>query len=159
MKKTISSSHDISGVFVFMLLGIFAVFSTVMVLLSARVYKGTVDRLTEHNAQRIAPAYVRSMVRADDQNGGVIVEEIGGITTVTLISNEDEDAYATRLYCYEGTLRELFTDADREFVPEEGEEVCSCDALTAQVSPGLLTVSLLNGDTWTQVDIALHALQ
>ena len=40
-------SHAISGVFVFLLLGIFAVFSTVMVLLGARAYKGAADRLTE----------------------------------------------------------------------------------------------------------------
>ena len=80
MKRTTPSSHAISGVFVFLLLGIFAVFSTVMVLLSARAYKGAADRLADHNAARIAPAYLRSMVRADDEKDVVFVEEKAGVT-------------------------------------------------------------------------------
>ena len=80
MSRTIKQpSHVISGVFVFLLLGLFAVFSTVMVLMGAKAYKGTADRAAEHNAQRIAGAYVRSMVRSDDQNGGVRVEDVDGV--------------------------------------------------------------------------------
>lgn len=159
MKKTTPSSHDISGVFVFLLLGIFAVFSTVMVLLGARVYKGTVERLGEHNAERIAPSYVRSMIRADDEDGGITIGEEAGVTVVTLQNEYDEELYLTRVYCYEGSLRELFSSAEREFDPADGEIVCACDEITAQKAPGLLTINLRNGDTWTQVDIALHALR
>ena len=159
MKRYAPSSHDISGVFVFLLLGVFAVFSTVMVLLSARVYKGTVERLAEHNAARIAPAYVRSMLRADDETGGVTVDEEAGVTAVTLHNEYDGDQYLTRIYCYDGTLREWFSDAEREFVPDEGEVVCDCDGLTASVESGLLTVNLLNNEVWTQVSLAMRAFR
>ena len=60
MSRKNPPSHAISGVFVFLVLGIFAVFSTVMVLLGARAYKSTADRAAEHNAYRIGMAYVRS---------------------------------------------------------------------------------------------------
>ena len=63
------SSHAISGVFVFMLLGIFAVFSTVMVLLSAKAYRGVVDKAAMHNSVRVASSYIRTMLRSDDETG------------------------------------------------------------------------------------------
>ena len=66
MKRTTSSSHAISGVFVFLLLGIFAVFSTVMVLLSARAYKGAVDRLA---AQEPLDAKCRDHELSGDYSG------------------------------------------------------------------------------------------
>ena len=40
----IRHSHAISGVFVFLLLGVFAVFSTVMVLLGAKAYRAAAAR-------------------------------------------------------------------------------------------------------------------
>ena len=55
------SSHAISGAFVFMLLGIFAIFSTVMVLLSAKAYRGVVDKAAMHNSMRVASSYIRTM--------------------------------------------------------------------------------------------------
>ena len=159
MKQYTQPSHAISGVFVFLLLGIFAVFSTVMVLLGARAYRGTADRLEKHNAARIAAAYIRSMVRAEDEQDAVRVEEINGISMLSLLDEYDEEAYVTRLYCYDGMLREWFTDEDREFVPEEGDAVCACDGLSASLQPGLLRVELLHGEEWTAVYFALRALQ
>lgn len=151
------SSHAISGVFVFLLLGIFAVFSTVMVLLSARAYKGAVDRLADHSAARIAPAYLRSMVRADDETDVISVEDAAGVTAVTLRNVYDGEAYVTRIYCCDGTLREWFSEEASQFIPEEGESVCACEAMEAQVLPGLLSVRLKQQDQWSQVDIALRA--
>ena len=47
------------GVFVFVLLGLFAVMSTLMVLLGAQMYRNTVDKTTENNEGRVLTAYVR----------------------------------------------------------------------------------------------------
>ena len=38
-----TKSHSISGAFVFMLLGVFAVFSMLLVVLGAQAYRTTVD--------------------------------------------------------------------------------------------------------------------
>lgn len=159
MRRYTSSSHNISGVFVFLLLGIFAVLSTMMVLFCVQVYKGTVDRLAEHNTARIAPAYVRSMVRSDDGVDSIAVQEEAGVTAVVLRYDYDEDQYLTRIYCYDGALREWFSDASREFLPEDGEEVCPCDSMTAQIAGGLLSINLQDGETSTQVDIGLRAFR
>lgn len=155
-KRIKQPSHVISGVFVFLLLGIFAVFSTVMVLMGAKAYKGTADRAAEHNAARIASAYVRSMVRSDDQFGGVRVEELDGISAIAMENEYDDEMYVTRIYVYDGMLREWFTSADVDFEPENGEAVCAAEEMTAQVENGILSVRLKNEDAWTQVDIALR---
>ncbi len=150
-------SHAISGVFVFLVLGIFAVFSTVMVLLGARAYKGTADRAGEHNAYRIGMAYVRSMVRGSDQDQSVSVETEDGIPVIALRNVYDGETYVTRLYVYDGMLREWFTEEGEEFVPEFGESVCAMDEMNAAITGQLLQVSLRAEDTWTAVDIALRS--
>ena len=150
-------SHSISGVFVFLLLGIFAVFSTVMVLLGAKAYKGTAARATDHNADRIASAYVRSMVRGDDCRDALRVDDRDGLPAVTMQYEYDGEEYVTMIYAYGGMLREWFTSADADFEPENGEPVCAVDELKASLSGQLLSVQMRHGDTWTNVDIALRS--
>ncbi len=157
MNRKNPPSHAISGVFVFLVLGIFAVFSTVMVLLGARAYKSTADRAAEHNAYRIGMAYVRSMVRGDDEDQSVKVETVDGIKTIALRNIYDGDAYVTRIYVYDGKLREWFTEETEEFVPEFGETVCDMEEMNAQVDGQLLRVGLKARDAWTEVDIALRS--
>ncbi len=150
-------SHVISGVFVFLLLGIFAVFATLRVLLGARAYMSTAERAAEHNASRIASAYMRSMVRADDSLDSLSVEDLDGLPAVTMRYEYDGEEYLTRIYVYEGMIRELFTDAETEFEPDFGEVVCVMDEMKASLSGHLLRVQMRFGDEWTNVDIALRA--
>ncbi len=150
-------SHAISGVFVFLLLGIFAVFSTVMVLLGAKAYKATAERAAEHNASRISNAYIRSMVRGDDCSSGVRLEEIDGLNIITLVNEYDGEEYLTRIYVYDGMLREWFTDAEADFEPEYGETVCAADEMKASLSGRLLRVQMRHGDEWSSVNVALRS--
>ena len=157
MNGKVRSSHSISGVFVFLLLGIFAVFSTVMVLLGARAYKSTADRASQHNAARLATAYVRSMVRSDDEEDAIVVEELDGYPVITLRNVYDGELYLTRLYVHEGMLREWFTYAEAGFQPEFGEAVCAADEMKAEMKDGILTVRVRSGSTWSNVDVALRS--
>ena len=157
MKKN-APSHAISGVFVFMLLGIFAVFSTVMVVLGAKAYRNTAARAENHNAARLATAYVRSMVRSDDEENAVSTESVDGIPTISLRNVYDDEEYITRVYVYDGMLREWFASADIPFHPENGEAVCAADELSAVMDGNLFLVRVRNGDTWSQVNIALRAV-
>ena len=157
MSRKNPPSHAISGVVVFLVLGIFAVFSTGMVLLGARAYKSTADRAAEHNAYRIGMAYVRSMVRSDDEDQSIRVENVNGIPTICMRNVYDGDSYVTRLYVYDGKLREWFTEETEEFVPENGETVCDMEEMNAEVDGQLLKVGLKARDAWTEVDIALRS--
>ena len=140
------SSHAISGLFVFMLLGIFAVFSTIMVLLSAKAYRGVVDKAAMHNSVRVASSYIRTMLRSDDESGVLRIEDAEGVQTITM-ENDYGDVYVTRIYVYDGKLREWFAMKEIPFLPGNGETVCELDSMDAELSDGLLKVKLVeNGE-------------
>ena len=142
-RKTIN--HSMQGVFVFVLLGLFAVMSTLMVLLGAQMYRNTVDRATRNNEDRVMAAYVRSMIRAEDADRAVSVETQNGVTTLALREELDGEAYVTWLYCHEGQLYEQFTSEDEDFEPEDGTAICPATRFEPSLSGGLLTVDMTDG--------------
>lgn len=154
MKKQKMMPHAISGVFVFLLLGVFAVFSTVTVLLSAGAYRSISERSGVDSTARLASAYVRSMLRSRDERGALQVAEESGLTTLTLRSVYGDEEFRTRIYVYDGTLRELFTEADAVFEPKNGEAVCAAEAMEAELTDGLLRVRLMVDGAWQEIDVA-----
>ena len=88
------------GVFVFVLLGAFAVMSTLMVLLGAQMYHRTVEHTDLNNAERVLSAYVRSMVRAYDRTDAISVETHDGVVALAMRESFDGEVYVMRLYEY-----------------------------------------------------------
>ena len=143
-KKT-GVRHGMQGVFVFVLLGIFAVMSTLMVLLGAQMYRNTVDHATANNEDRVLGAYVRSMIRAEDGADDVAVEEFDGTKVLALNESIEGENYVTWLYCYEGQLYEQYTSAGHDFEPQSGSAICPAQSCEPKISDGLLTVDMTDG--------------
>lgn len=133
-------SHSIAGAFVFLLLGVFAVMSTMLVLFGAQAYRNTVEETAGHNQARILQSFVRNAVLAEDVAGALAVEEAAGLPVLTV--TDESIGYVKYIYVYDGALRELFISADREFEPEQGEPICAAAAMSPSLSGGLLTVEL-----------------
>ena len=138
-------THSMQGVFVFVLLGLFAVMSTLMVLLGAQMYRNTVDHTTANNQDRVLGAYVRSMIRAEDADRSVSVENHDGVNALALREMIDGEEYVTWLYGYEGQLYEQFTGADRDFNPTSGTVICPVKAFGPKLDGNLLTVDMVDG--------------
>ena len=181
--KRIQHNHTVSGVFVFLLLGIFAVSATVMVLLGAQAYNGTTQRSADHNAERLSTAYVRGRLREADENGLLTVA--AGDDSALKIYN-DEEGTATVLYVYDGMLYEWYTlkSLAQQFDPSEnvlhneteqagtggnpegsaavvvqtarGESVCPLDEMRISAEGNLIKVNLRNGQDWTEVDYCIR---
>lgn len=137
-KKTGSRSHVISQAFVFLLLGVFAVFSTLMVLLGAQLYRGIVDQTELHNARRVLYSYVNNAVRGNDGEKCIRTESIGGVDVLVFDWFVDDEHYETKVYCHEGGLRELFSDAGQAFEPGYGEVICGAQAFRPELVDGTL---------------------
>ena len=154
-RKTVQ--HSMQGVFVFVLLGLFAVMSTLMVLLGAQMYRNTVDHTTLNNDNRVLDAYVRSMIRAGDLAGSVKIEDHDGVTALAMYDDTDGDEYVTWLYCYEGYLYEQYTSRNDDFVPASGTAICPAMAFAPKFEGELLTVQLVDetGEL-SAVQVALH---
>ena len=134
--------HSMPGIFVFVLLGLFAALSTLMVLLGAQMYRSTVEHAGFSSQHRILSSYVRGMVRAQDAENAVSVAEEAGIATLQLRENFEGETYVTYLYPYEGSLRELYTEESNGFRPDWGEIICPVGDFMPVLENGLLTVSM-----------------
>ena len=157
--KLRTDGHTISGAFVFLLLGLFAVLSTMLILFGAQAYRGTVERTADHADARVAASYIRNMVRAADQAGCVTVEEHDGLQVIALNDGDFEgDSYTTYIYAANGSLCELFTMTADGFRAESGETITDAQSLEAAVSDGLLTATITAADgTGTTVRVALRS--
>ena len=157
-RKTVQ--HSMQGVFVFVLLGLFAVMSTLMVLLGAQMYRNTVDRSTANNEGRVLSAYVRSMVRAEDTIGAMQIGEYDGVKALAMREDLDGETYVTWLYCYDGSMYEWFTSDDGSFNPESGTAICPAQGFEPRLDGSLLTVDMVNGKGEPEtVRVALRCAQ
>ena len=134
MNRQRIGSHAISGAFVFLLLGVFAVFATVLTLLGVGAYNRTSDSALAHNQARIAPAYLRTMVRGHDAEGRLRVERLTGIQREDEDTGEisvesvdlaaivlDDEAAFTRVFVYGGWLYECSEPRDEEALFDSGD--------------------------------------
>ena len=156
------SEHSMQGAFIFVLLGLFALMSTLMVLLGAQMYRATVDHTQHTNEERLLSAYVRSMVRAQDSSSTIDIKDENGTPVLCLVEDDDEGmaVYATHIYVYDGKLYELYERYDDAFQPERGTPICDAHGLSASVDGSLLTVKLTDvNDVSSEVRVALHCVK
>ena len=137
--------HSVSGAFVFLLLGVFAVFSTMLVLLSAQLYRTTVDQTRLHNDRRVLGSYLMNIVRGNDAADAVYVARMGETDALCFALEAEDGCYVTYVYCWDGMLCELFAEAGEEFVPEYGETICPAQAFYPSLDGQMLTMRLRNG--------------
>ena len=157
-RKTVQ--HGMQGVFVFVLLGLFAVMSTLMVLLGAQMYRNTVDHAAHNNEDRVLGAYVRSMIRAGDSAGTIKIEDHDGVTALAMYDEFEGESYVTWLYCHEGRLYEQFTSRDDDFVPDSGTEICGAESFEPEFEGDLLTVRMTDDEGQScVVQVALRSAQ
>ena len=158
MKPSSQNDHTITGVFVFLLLSIFAVFSMIVVALGVRAYRSTRERAEASSEYRILSSYIRSMARSEDGIADVSVQDEDGVQAIVFEETIGETAYLTRIYVWDGYLREWFSHADNPFQPETGDRICPAGKLEAECTDGLLTARILDGrDRWVEVSTALYA--
>lgn len=130
-KSASARGRSVSGAFVFLLLGVFALFSTLLVLLSAQLYRATVEETRMHNDRRVLGSYLMNIVRGNDAADAVRVERIGETDALCFDFDADGERYVTYVYCWNGALRELFAPAEEPFEPDYGEEICPAQSLRA----------------------------
>ena len=143
MKKR--AQHHIDGLLALLLFGVFASCLLAVLLGGAGAYR----RLTF--TRRTAIQYISARVRQADSDGAVSVEPFGDCTALALT---DSAGYVTRVYCLDGHLMELYTSAETELQPEDGEKILAAEALELSLVDGLLTM-VLTGDDGVQSRLSL----
>ena len=75
---------------------------------------------------------------------GQVFQHFGHTAQFMLLDAED-GRYMTYVYCWDGSLRELFLEAGEEFEPEYGEIICPAQAFHPELEGQRLTMRLTDG--------------
>ena len=159
MKKTSGSAHAMSGVFVFLLLGTFAVMGVLLILLGAQAYNSVVNSAQRCANERILRSYPLNKVRMNDNAEALSVRQIEGVDVLTIEQDYDGDIYETYVYCYDGYLRELFMAQEEEFYLEDGEGLVEAEYFRPKIENGMMSfeIGTANGENY-QAKLALRSL-
>ena len=142
MIKERSGKLNVEGVLAFVLFGIFALCILGTLLQGVRVYRELTERGQSSYADRTAAQYLATRVRQADTAGAVSVGTFGMVETLELTETIDGTEYITRVYCFDGYIRELFTAASHEFMPYDGECILPAEELDFTLRDGLLTAEI-----------------
>lgn len=138
------SKHDMNGLMILLLFGVFSVSVLGVLLSGAGVYRNLAQRDGHAYEQRTAAQYVTTRLR--QAAGEVAVVPFGDGEALELWERIDGEAYVTRVYCSGGCLRELFSRADAQVLPEDGQMVLAAKGMTFLLEEDLLTVRITNTD-------------
>lgn len=134
--------HAIAGMFVFLLLGVFALSSMLLVLFGAQAYRATTHNTQLHTDSRTLSAYVLNAIRGDDARNRLSLRREGDVDTISVSYQSGGEHFERHIYCWDGWLRELLTLEGDEFDPTLGEELCEAEGMRASLDGSLLTVEL-----------------
>ena len=140
MKKS-----NLTGVLVLLVFAVFMV-SVLLVLLSGA---DTVQKLTDRDQRtyhhRTAVQYLTTRVRQSDFAGAVTADN-SGVSTLILTEHIEGQPYETRIYCYEGYLREMFCPAGIGLPEGFGEEILPMEDFRVTLEDNILRAELVLTD-------------
>lgn len=135
---------------VFCLCALFAVLAIGLTLLSSGIYRSTAADADRNYTHRTALSYLVNQVRRSDEADAIALTEFGGSDALSLTERVDGAEYVTLLYCYDGQLRELYTEKGTELTPGDGVAILPLSGLELAMEEGLLHITVsLDSETST----------
>ncbi len=134
------------GLMALVLFGLFAVSILSVLLTGADVYQRLTARDRNTYERRTAAQYLTTKVRQADTDGCLLVSEFEGLDALQIREEIEGAVYHTWIYCFDGYIRELFTAADSELMPEAGEKILEAEAFKVWSEEGLIKAELTGPD-------------
>lgn len=128
------------------LCGLFAVLAVGLALLAAGVCQDVEDSSQENFTHRTALSYLMNQVRRADAAGELALGTFGGQDALFLTESLEGTQWITVLYCWEGALRELYTEAGTQLTPADGLVVTELQDLTITQTEDILTFTATSPD-------------
>lgn len=145
MKRQRGSTN---GLLMFLIYGMFALFSLLLVVIGARIYRNIVATGEENTAIRSSFSYISNKIRMSSGTSDTIrLEQRDGIPVLVLTQSYEETDYETLIYYYDGALLEYYGTSGQPFAPESGEKISDIqEFLMEEPSPGQLLFSTVDAD-------------
>lgn len=120
---------NMAGMLVLLVFAIFMVSILMILLMGTDIVQELNQRDQYSYNLRTVAQYITTRVRQADQAGMISVRSFSGLESLILAEEIDGKIYETRVYCYDGYLRELFCEAGMEMQPEFGEQILPLEDL------------------------------
>ena len=133
-----NKKRNMSGVLALLLFCVFAACVLSVLLTGAGAYRRLTQRDQEAYSRRTCAQYIATKVR--QAPGDVSLAPFGEGDALVLAEDIEEETYLTRVYCWDGWLRELFAAGDGDFSPEDGEKIIQAQDLSLRLNDGLLSI-------------------
>lgn len=138
MKEKTTKLTDLLALLV---LAVFALCVLLVLLFGARVYRTMVQRSEESFTRRTATQYIVTRVQ---QAQSISIEDFEGCQALVIPERIDGETYLTRVYCYDGYIRELYCGVNSALSPEDGEKVIAGGSLSFSLE-GVMLTALVDG--------------
>lgn len=152
--RTKKKEHQVEGLFVLLVFALFAGSLLLVLLLGAGTYQRITQRDTASYVQNTTLQYIATKVHHMDEVGAIRVGTFSeqenaaddGISTLYLRQALDGTWYETRIYSYEGYVRELLGEEAGSFSPQDGNPIVESLGLRFEIQGTLLHVYLMKED-------------
>lgn len=128
----------ITQVLAIVCLAVFALCILLVLLTAGSVYRNLVDRGEETYTRRTALQYLTTRVHQAQTVDVGIWEDC---EVLILGETVDGEQYTTRVYCYDGWLRELYAVPGAVLPPTAGEPIVEAETFELKKEENLLTVT------------------
>jgi len=147
--------HAAGGLLTLLIYGLFALFSLLLVVIGARVYRNIVSTGRENTEIRASFSYVANKVRMSTREpGSVRIEERDGFDV--LILRSAAEGYETRIYYYDGALREAYQASDQPLSPKLGEKLMELSGFRIEETDTGHLVLSAEDEEWNRRSLHLY---
>ena len=130
---------------VLLILCIFSAAVLSLLLSGAGTYKNMTEKDRISQEKQIEELFLSNKIFQAENRDKVRVTEESGVEILSVDSVENGEERITRVWFYDGWIRELYSDADYTFTPDDGEKIAKADSMGFEKEDGLLVVSLVYG--------------
>lgn len=147
MENKHSKGWIINIVCILAILSIFAISALLLANVGVQVYKNIVVSNTENFRLRTSLSFVATKIRQSDAYDKILMEERDTVPMLVLKEEVDGITYDTRIYYYDGILRELYQETGSEYELSYGEEITEIADFTIELeNENLIKLTAINAD-------------
>ncbi len=148
-RQTHTASSSITMLVILTLFGFFLSASALITVSGADVYKSVNDGMEQDSRLRSSYAYIANRLRGNENLSGTMITSLSANTdgftgeiipvddgecgdVLVLTDDYSGDRYYTRIYVYDGWLRESFLWEETPFYPGDGEKITEVSGFSAK---------------------------
>ena len=141
-KQGYHNKQTMNLLFTMLLFLVFVLSALFTVLIGGKVYENINSRIEENYSGQVVLNYVANTVRQNDKADSIVVRDIEDTAVLELSQEINGISYVTWIYCMDGAVRELFTNAGSGLGLADGLEIIDCQGLTFRQEGDILEVEV-----------------